>query len=58
MSEMPKEVQEIINDLEKEVTPNSFGLGLIYAIQTIKAKYGIDDVEETYEQLQKIKRIK
>lgn len=43
---MPEEVKEIIEELEKAVKPNDFGQGIVYAIQTIKAKYGIDDCEE------------
>ena len=43
---MPTEVKEIIEELEKAVKPNDFGQGIVFAIQTIKAKYGIDDWEE------------
>ena len=43
---MPTELKEIIEELEKAVDPNDFGLGVVFAIQTIKGKYGIDDYEE------------
>lgn len=43
---MPEEVKEIIEELEKAVKPNDFGQGVVFSIQTIKAKYGIDDCEE------------
>lgn len=43
---MPEEVKEIIEELEKAVEPNDFGQGVVFSIQTIKAKYGIDDLEE------------
>lgn len=46
MRPMPKEVKEIIEELEKAVEPNDFGQGVVFAIQTIKAKYGIDDWEQ------------
>lgn len=42
---MPTEVKEIIEELEKAVEPNDFGQGVVFAIQTIKDKYGIDDYE-------------
>lgn len=43
---MPEEVKEIIEELEKAVEPNDCGQGIIFAIQLIKAKYGIDDYED------------
>jgi len=43
--QMPEEVKEIIEELEKAVEPNDCGQGIVFAIQTIKAKYGIDDCE-------------
>ena len=42
---MPEEVKEIIKELEKAVEPNDCGQGIVFAIQTIKAKYGIDDYD-------------
>ena len=42
---MPTEVEEIIEELEKAVEPNDFGQGIVFAIQTIKDKYGIDDCD-------------
>ena len=44
-ADMPAEVKEIIEELEKAVEPNDCGQGIVFAIQTIKAKYGIDDCE-------------
>ena len=46
MRPMPTEVKEIIEELEKAVEPNDCGQGIIFAIQLIKAKYGIDDYED------------
>lgn len=43
---MPEEVKEVIEELERAVKPNDFGQGIVFSIQTIKAKYGIDDWEE------------
>ena len=45
MRPMPTEVKEIIEELEKAVKPNDFGQGVVFAIQTIKDKYGIDDYD-------------
>ena len=42
---MPEEVKEIIEELERAVEPNDFGQGIVFAIQTIKDKYGIDDCD-------------
>jgi hypothetical protein len=44
--QMPEEVKEIIEELEKAVEPNDCGQGIVFAIQTIKDKYGIDDWED------------
>ena len=49
--DMPEEVKEIIEELEKAVEPNDFGQGVVFAIQTIKGKYGIDDWEQDNERI-------